>query len=94
MPGDDTNQAKVARYVSAYMMKDGNSQYNQKRFMRTQNVEGKVKFTMQLNDEELQQLISGANLQEFKNNDKLTVYRNFDLIHDAAIIPLSERMKR
>ena len=94
MPGDDTNQAKVARYVSAYMMKDGNSQYNQKRFMRTQNVTGKVKVTMQLDDKDLQQLIAEAHLQEFKSTGKLTVFRNFDLSHEAAAVPLSERMKR
>lgn len=94
MPGDETNQAKVARYVSAYMMKDGNSQYNQKRFMRTRNVKGKVKLAMQLGNEDLQQLIAEANLQEFKSTDKLTVFRNFDLSHEAAAVPLSERMKR
>ena len=94
MPGDDTNQAKVARYVSAYMMKDGNNQYNQKRFIRTQNVSGKTKMTMLLNDEDLQQLIAGANLQEYKTTDKLTVFRNFDLSQETAIVPLPERMKR
>ena len=94
MPGDDTNQAKVARYVSAYMMKDGNNQYNQKRFIRTQNVSGKTKMTMLLNDEDLQQLIAGANLQEYKITDKLTVFRNFDLSQETAIVPLPERMKR
>lgn len=94
MPGDDTNQAKVARYISAYMMKDGNSQYNQKRFMRTQNVAGKVKVTLQLKDDDLQDLINGANLQEYKSTDKLTVFRNFDLSNDAPIVPLSERLKR
>ena len=94
MPGDDTNQAKVARYVSAYMLKDGNSQYNQKRFMRTQNVKGKTKSTMLLNDDELQQLLAGANLQEFKSTEKLTVFRNFDLTTAPSLVPLSERMKR
>ena len=94
MPGDDTNQAKVARYVSAYMMKDGNSQYNQKRFTRTQNVAGKVKVTLRLKDDDLQELINGAKLQEYKSTDKLTVFRNFDLSSDTALVPLSERLKR
>ncbi len=94
MPGDETNQAKVARYVSVYMMKESNSQYNQKRFMRTNNVEGKIKLSLSLNDDDLRQFLSGTNMQEFKSTEKCTVYRNFDLSDTPAAVPLSERMKR
>lgn len=94
LPGDETNQIKVGNYVKAYMMKDGNSQYNQKRFMRTRNVHGKTKQTLHLTDDELQQLIQSYGLQEYKISEKLTVYRNFNLDNTPGIVPMSERLKR
>lgn len=94
LPGDETNQEKVGNYCSVYMMKDGNSQYNQRRFMRTRNVKGKTKETFLLSDEELQRFIELYSLQEYKTDDKLTVYRNFNLDKTLAVTPLAERMKR
>lgn len=94
LPGDDTNQLRVGNYLSVYMLKDGNSQYNQKRFIRTRNVRGKMKFTLHLAQEDVSELVEGSGLKMFKENDKMIVYRNFNTDLTPAFEPKENRLKR
>lgn len=94
LPDDDTNQEKVGNYLSVYTTKESNLGYNKKRFMRTRNLTNKTKTTLYLSEEELQEFLSQYGVTAFKDNEKLTVYRNFNLDKTPGNTTVSERLKR
>ena len=77
-----------------YTTKESNLGYNKKRFMRTRNLTNKTKTTLYLTEEELQEFLRKYGVTAFKDNENLTVYRNFNLDKTPGNTPVSKRLER
>lgn len=77
LPSDETNQSKVSAYCAKYLTKQSNLGYNKKRFMRTRNLNNKVKETLYLNDEQFESFCSENGLYKTDSKWRFDVYRNF-----------------
>lgn len=64
------------------------------RVKNTYNLTNKTKTTLYLTEEELQEFLRKYGVTAFKDNEKLTVYRNFNLDKTPGNTPVSERLER
>ena len=71
----DNNNLRVANYLVKYITKDGNIDYNAKRYYHTRNLAFKNKVIAFLTDEEFASSEFKDGIEQVKDNDKMTVYR-------------------
>lgn len=60
----------------------------------TYNLTNKIKTTLYLTEDELQKFLAQYVVTAFKDNEKLTVYRNFNLDKTLGNTTVSERLER
>lgn len=60
----------------------------------TYNPTNKIKTTLYLTEEELQEFLRKYGVTAFKDNENLTVYRNFNLDKTPGNATVSERLER
>jgi hypothetical protein len=80
LPLDDTNQGKVASYLSTYCSKQSNLGYNVKRFRRTRNIACGSSETTMCDDNKFGELVLENNLQVYKETDDYTIWRTENLL--------------
>lgn len=79
LPLDNTNQGKVASYLSTYCSKQSNLGYNTKRFRHTRNINCGTSESVYLDENVLNEVISQNDMQIYKESDKITVFRTENL---------------
>lgn len=70
----DNNNFRVANYLVKYITKEGNTDYNAKRYYHTRNLAFKNKVIAYLSDEEFAASEFKAGIEKTKDNDRMTVY--------------------
>ena len=70
----DNNNLRVANYLVKYITKEGNIDYNAKRFYHTLNLAFKNKVIAFMTDEEFAGSEFKDGIEQVKDNDKMTVY--------------------
>lgn len=70
----DNNNLRVANYLVKYITKDGNIDYNAKRYYHTLNLEFKNKVISYLSEEEFAKSEFKEGLKKIKDNEKMEVY--------------------
>ncbi len=70
----DNNNLRVANYLVKYITKDGNIDYNAKRFYHTRNLKFKNKTIAYLTDEEFASSEFKEGIEQIKDNEKMSVY--------------------
>lgn len=79
LPLDDTNQGKVASYLSTYCSKQSNLGYNTKRFRCSRNLARGVSYSANIDSHELDDIVSLNNMRVYKETDRLTIFRTDNL---------------
>lgn len=74
IPPDD-NYNRVVSYLQKYVTKEGNIGYCKKRYYRTRNLDFKNKYIGYADDETLQDMLQDFQLEKYKENSKMIVYR-------------------
>ena len=80
LPLDDTNQGKVASYLSTYCSKQSNLGYNTKRFRRTRNIACGSSETTLCDNDKFGELILQNDLQVYKETNDYTIWRTENLL--------------
>lgn len=70
----DNNNLRVANYLVKYITKDGNIDYNAKRYYHTQNLNFKNKVIGYLTEEDFAKSEFKEGIEKVKSNDRMDVY--------------------
>ena len=70
----ENNNLRVANYLVKYITKDGNIDYNAKRFYHTQNLKFKNKTIAYLTEEEFASSEFKSGIRKIKDNDRMEVW--------------------
>lgn len=76
---DCSNKLKLVNYMTKYMHKESsNFEYNENSYLRTYNLDFKEKEVAKFTEEQKQNLINSLFAQQYKETDKMIVYRIFN----------------